>query len=206
MTITYPLNVPARAAISSTAFRMVDVIGVNQSPYTLSVETQEHAGKRWEVDVSLIPMIQPQANDWIAFLASLRGQYGTFLLGDVINRNPAGAATGTPLVKGANQKGASILIDGCTPNVANWLKAGDWVQFGTGMNSRLHRCLTNVDSNSSGEVTLDLWPGPRTFLADNQDVIVRNTVGVWRLAGNDRGYSQSSGQIYTMNFSAIEAL
>jgi hypothetical protein len=207
MSLTFPVAVPSISAISSITFSMFDAVGAPESPYNLSIETQEWPGKRWGADVQLVPMFRDRGGaEWAAFLASLRGRRGTFLMGDVRHPNPRGAATGTPLVKGANQSGDTILIDGCGANVVAWIRKDDWIQFGTGSQAHLHKSLSDANSNGAGEVTLNLWPGPRTALSDNQAVIVRNTQGVWRLADNLRTVDLQAGGVFSISFRAMEAL
>jgi hypothetical protein len=206
MAITYPLSIPAVGGVRSATFTMLDVVGVGESPYTLTQETFEHAGKRWGMRVELVPNKRAIAEQWVAWLASLRGRRGTFLMGDPIGQQPRGIATGTPLVKGANQTGGTLITDGWTISTTGILLAGDWVQLGTGADSRLHKVLQDANSDSSGNATLELWPGPRTAPADNAALVVRNTVGAWRLASNSRGYDIGLAQIIGMGFDCVEAL
>jgi hypothetical protein len=203
--ITFPVTPPARG-IAGVKFSMLDAIGVSESPYTFSQESYEHPGKRWGIDIQLVPMLRAKGEEWAAFLASLRGRRGTFLLGDPLGKYPRGALGGSPLVKGANQTGGTLNIDGCTASVTGWLLKGDWVQLGTGSTAHLHKSLTDVDTDELGEATLELWPGPRTAPADNAALIVTNTVGIWRLASNAREYDLAAGQIWGMSFQAVTAL
>lgn len=205
MAITFPITLPTQAIVGVT-FSMMDAVGASESPYTLSQEIYEHPGKRWGIDVQLRPMFREQAEEWVAALASLRGRVGTFYLGDPVGRYPRGALGGTPLVKGAGQTGGTLLIDGCSHNITNWLRKGDWVQLGTGSSARLHKILADVNTSYIGEATLELWPGPRTAPADNAALIVTNTVGVWRLPDNKRSYDIGAAAIFGISFSAVEAL
>ena len=75
-------------------------------------------------------MIRSDAEIWLGFLLSLNGMAGSFLLGDPLGATASGNLGGTPLVNGANQTGASLSIDGCSNNITNWLKAGDYIQLG----------------------------------------------------------------------------
>lgn len=205
MAITFPIALPARG-IESVRFSMLDAVGVSESPYTFSQEFYEHPGKRWGIDVQLCPMLRAKGEEWIAALASLRGRVGTFYLGDPVGKVPRGARGGAPLVRGAGQKGGTLNIDGCTASVADWLRKGDWVQIGAGSLASLHKSLSDVSTNASGEATLELWPGPRTALADNAPLVIVNTVGVWRLASNQREYDIGRAQIFGLSFQAVQAL
>jgi hypothetical protein len=204
MAITYPLALPSTAirAISLTA---VDVIGAGQSPFTLTEQFQQHAGQRWEADIELPPMVRADAEAWITFLLALKGRLGTFLLRDAVSGAPLGAWAGTPLVKGAHSAGASaVTVDGLT--VATTIKAGDYIQFGSGASSRLHKVLIDTTANGSGEAVLDLWPNLREALSDNAAVVTSNAVGLFRLAANSRSWDIGLAQIYGLRFAAVEAL
>lgn len=206
MAIAFPISSPTVGGIRSVKFTMVDVVGENESPYTLSQETYEHPGKRWEIDVSLAPMGRAVAEEWVAFLATLRGRRGTFLLGDPVGATPRGAATGTPLVKGASQTGGTLLTDGWTPNVSGILLPGDWFQLGSGSSSQLHKVLQKADSDVSGNATLEVWPGPRIAPADNAALTISGAKGVWKLKANERSYDIDVARVFGLSFSAKQAI
>jgi hypothetical protein len=151
-------------------------------------------------------MRRDDAEQWVAWLVSLRGSLGTFLLGDPRNCVPRGVATGTPLIKGGSQTGGTINIDGATSGVTGWLKAGDYVQIGSGGTARLHKVLQDANSDGSGNVTLELWPHLRTAPADNAAVTVSSAKGLFRLASNEQAWSINEASIYGITFSAMEAV
>lgn len=206
MAITFPVAIPSGDAVRSVSIEMDDVVGIGESPYTLTQETFEHAGKRWAMRVQIVSNRRAINEAWVAWLASLRGRRGTFLMGDPIGKVPRGIATGTPMVKGAAQTGGTLLTDGWTAGVTGILLAGDWIQLGTGADSRLHKVLQDANSDGSGNATLELWPGPRTAPSDNATIIVRDTVGLWRLASNKRNYDIGLAQIIGLGFDCVEAL
>jgi len=202
MAIAFPITLPSTGGERSVRWTMLDAVGVGESPYTFSQEVFEHAGKRWGIEVQLAPMKRADAEEWVAALASLRGRRGTFEFADVLGATGRGALSGTPLVKGAGQSGGTILIDGCGVSVTDWVKKGDWIQIGT----ELHKSLVDASSNGLGEVTLELWPGPRTAPADDAPVTVASCKGIFRLGGNERGYDVGLAQIFGLEFSGVEAL
>lgn len=201
MAISFPITLPADAS-RSVDWSMLDAVGVGESPYTFSQEVFEHPGKRWGIEVQLAPMKRADAEEWVVALASLRGRRGTFYFSDPLGATGRGAFGGTPLIKGAGQIGGTILIDGASNNITNWIRKGDWIQIGTG----LHKSLTDANSNGSGEVTLELWPGPRVAPGDNDPVTVSGAKGIFRLTSNERRYNTGLAQIYGIAFSAVEAL
>jgi len=206
MAITYPLTLPSHTGISNITLRAVNTVGLTQSPFTYVQQAVAHSGQRWEVDVTLPAMARADAEQWVAFLVSLRGQLGTFTLGDPVGATPRGSAGGTPLVNGASQTGGTLNIDGCTASQTGWLKAGDYIQLGTAGTATLHKVLADADSDGSGEVSLDIWPYIRTAPADNASVITSNTVGRFRLASNQQNWNINEASIYGMTFGGIEAI
>lgn len=206
MAIAFPITLPTVNVAARITWRQIDVVGMGESPYTFSQEVYEHAGKRWAFDMQLPPMDRADAAEWRAALASLRGRRGTFYFSPPAEGSGRGTLTGTPLVKGASQTGGTLLIDGATINVTNWIRKGDWIQLGSGSSSRLHMILTDANSNASGEVTLELWPGPQVAPADNEAVVVSSPKGVFRLASNERGWDHGIADVYGISFAAVEAL
>ena len=206
MAITYPLSSPTHVKPSNITFRAVNTVGVSQSPFTYQQQAVAHSGQRWEVDVTLPSMARADAEQWVAFLVSLRGRLGTFTLGDPVSATPRGSAGGTPLVNGASQTGGVLNIDGCTASQTGWLKAGDYIQLGTAGSATLHKVLADADSNGSGEVSLDLWPYIRTAPANDATVVVTNTVGRFRLASNEQNWNINEASIYGLTFGGVEAI
>lgn len=205
MAVTYPLTFSSRY-IDRVTIRPKSVVTQSASPFTGQQQVYKHPGQWWEAEITLSPMLRDDAEEFASFLVKLNGMYGTFLMGDVANPQPRGVATGTPLVKGASQIGDTLVTDGWTPNVTNILKAGDWIQLGSGSGSRLYKVLDNANSDSTGTAALNIWPNLRTSPADNAALTVRNAKGVWRLSANDFGYSIESGRLYGITFACMEAL
>lgn len=206
MAITYPLSLPTATGIAQIEIRAVNAVAYSRSPFTFSGQAHAYSGQMWTADVSLPPMKRDDAEQWIAWLISLRGQFGTFLLNDPSGATPRGSAGGTPLVNGASQTGNLINIDNCTASQTGWLKAGDYVQFGTGSSSSLHKVLEDVNSNSSGETTLEIWPSVRTAPADNSAVVTSSAKGLFRLSSNEQAFSVNEASIYGITFAAMEAV
>lgn len=205
MAITYPLtpptSVPAEITISPFA-----VVGVSESPFTLEQDVYEWQGQAWRMDVSLPPMERAEAEGWIAFLLSLNGRAGTFLMGDPVGIAARGTVLGTPLVDGAGQQRTKTLdTKGWTASKAGVLLPGDWLQLGVGASARLHKNLTTANSDASGLATLDVWPRVRDSLTDGAAIVTANTVGVWRLRSNEMPWTVGEAQVYGISFAAIEA-
>jgi hypothetical protein len=209
MAISYPLTLPTASGIAGVNLRAVNAVAISESPFTYKQQVVAHSGQRWEAEVSIAPMKRADAEEWVAFLVSLKGGLGTFLLGDpnaAAARGSASSAPGTPLVNGADQTGDSLTIDGAPNSASNYLRAGDYIQLGGGSSATLHKVLKDVTTNASGQASLDLWPAVRTAPANDATVVVGNCKGVFRLAANLTDWSINTSQIYGVTFACKEAI
>jgi hypothetical protein len=206
MAISYPLSMPTNFGMSKIELRAVNAVAYSQSPFTFAGQVHAYAGQTWQADITLPNMKRDYAEEWVAFLVAMRGQYGTFLLADPLGKVARGTPTGTPVVKGASQLGGTFTLDGATPSVTGWLKAGDYIQLGSSSGSRLHKVLLSADSDGSGNVTLELWPHIRTAPTDNTAVIVSNASGLFRLASNEQAWSINEISSYGIAFGAMEVI
>ena len=192
--------------LRSMNIRARNVVSVSSSPFTGQQQVYKHQGQWWEAEVTLPPMKRDDAETVAAFLIKLNGQYNTFNLGDPANTAPRGVGTGTPLVKGGSQTGSSLVTDGWTTSTTGILKAGDWIQLGSGSSSRLHKVLDDVNSDGSGNATISIWPDLRSSPSDNDAITVSSPKGTWRLASNEVNYSIDEASIYGITFACVEAL
>tara|TARA_R100000231_G_scaffold2990_2_gene5489 strand:+ start:1252 stop:1881 length:630 start_codon:yes stop_codon:yes gene_type:complete len=209
MAITYPLSTPTNKTIASITLVARNVIGVSTSPFNFKQQVYQYSGQRWEADITLPRMAREDAEQWVAFLMSLYGQKGTFLLGDPLGgtaRGSASTAAGTPVVNGASQTGGTLNIDGLPASATGYLKAGDYIQLGSAATSQLYKVLADADSNGSGEASLDIYPNLRSSPADGATVVVSNAKGLFRLASNETSWNINNLAFYGITFGAVESL
>lgn len=206
MSITFPLSLPSTPSWMKVNFSANNIVGVTKSPFTGQQQVYQWPGENWSADVSLPPMDQVTAEAWVTFLISLRGALGTFYLGDVLHTAPVGVATGTPVVNGAQGSMSNTLATkGWTHSITGILKAGDFIQIGTGTSQRLYKVLTDANSDSSGDATLDIFPSLREGVSDSQSITITNTAGTFRLTTNDRTWNVDNAKHYGIDFKAEEA-
>ncbi len=206
MSISYPLTFPTHTNVRSIDLRAVNAVAMSMSPFTYKQQVLAHQGQRWEADVTLPPMKRSDAEQWVAWLVSLKGLRGTFLMGDPVGCTPRGSAGGTPLVNGASQTGDTLNIDGCTASQTPWIKAGDYIQLGSASSASLHKVLADANSDGSGEVVLDIWPNINVAQADNATIVTSNAKGVWRLANNESNWSINEIAVYGLTFGCTQAI
>lgn len=167
-----------------------------------AVQTLALPGDIWAGTLTFSNKIGSEARLLQAFLTSLRGQAGRFYLSPPAYTR-AGVATGTPLVKGANQTGLSVNIDGCATLVTGWLLAGDYFQIG----SELKMLTSDANTNSNGETTLNFVPPIRVSPGDNSSVIVLNPVAIMMLTnGKQARWQAQPTPIYALSIAVEEAL
>jgi hypothetical protein len=207
MSISYPLNMPGTPGAQKITLTATNVVGTSVSPFTKQTQVYEWPGEAWSAQVALPPMKRTTAEAWVTFLTSLRGMSGTFYIGDPLATTPLGVATGTPQVHGGQTAGSKTLATkGWSHSVTGILLAGDYIQVGTGSQKRLYKVLTDADSDSSGDVTLDIFPRLREALSDAQAITVSSPQGTFRLDTNDRSWDVDEAQIYGIQFTCTEAI
>lgn len=211
LSISYPLSPPAITGIGPEDFSMTElnVVGESDSPFDLSQEIQQWAGQQWQIEFNLPPMLYVQAEQWLAFLGSLFGKYGTFLIGDYNRPTPQGAMSGSPLGSGSNPPGLnSINLRGAALGVSNWAVAGDYIQWQVaGYKQRIHKVLQNAASDGSGNVSnLSIFPSVRETVPDGTVITVANCQGTFRLQENSVVWKVDKNKVYSISFKAKEAV
>lgn len=131
MPIYYPLQMPSNKGIMRAAFRARSVVGMSRSPFSGSQQVYQWPGEWWEAECTLPQMLRPDAEQWAAFLASLRGPSGTFLLGDPAAKTPLGSAltiNGGATAGFGNVAGTELVTRSWQVSTNGLLLAGDYVQ------------------------------------------------------------------------------
>lgn len=197
-----PITMPPGRFIKESNFYLETNTQVFTSPVNRAVQRRERAGARWRMTLTLRPMHREDAAKWIAFLLKLRGMTETFYASDPdwqVNRGPG---TGNPLVRGAGQTGNTLLIDGCTPSVTGWLRAGDYFS----VNGELKRLTADANTSGSTQTTLNFEPFLRNSPVDNAVVTVTNPVCEMILTDDSQlSWQSDARQIYQeRTFSAVE--
>lgn len=201
------VQTPTTPGFRTVNLVMSDSIGQTISPFSQQSYTQQWAGADlWTGQVSLPPMLRSKATAWIAFLAELRGKLNVFALGDPLGTTPAGNVTGSnPVVTTSdptkNLPGSTTLYtQGWIGSAANVLLPGDYIQLN---GNRLHMVLDPVSADSGGFAQINLWPSIRE--APTGNVVVTNCTGLFRLADNQRQWSQDYTRLIAISFKVAEA-
>jgi hypothetical protein len=203
MAITYPLSLPTNIGMASIELRTKNTVAVSSSPFTYKQTVHAYDGQMWEADISLPPMNRDDAESWIAFLMSLKGRYGTFLLYDPAAKVPRGTMRNSDITDVNGSAGDDTISLNATSGKT--LKAGDYIQIGTGVNSALHKVL--VDFTATGtDADLEIWPKLRKAHTDETNVSVETAVGLFRLSMNETSWSVNDASFYGISFGAAEVV
>jgi hypothetical protein len=81
------------------------------------------------------------------------------------------------------------------------LLAGDYIQVGSGATATLHKVL----QDRTGTGTIEIWPALRSTVT-GATVTLTDTVGRFRLSGNQQSFSINNASIYGISFDCVEAL
>jgi len=198
MAITYPLDIPSTIGIESIELRAVNSVATSQSPYTYKQQIVSHGGQKWEASVNIPSVRRDLAGAWKAMLVALKGQEGTFLMGDPDYSLPQGTARVGQLTGTSGQDEATVEIDGT-------LKAGDYIQLGSGINSKLHQVL----QDQNGDGIIQIWPSLRSTYTDATIFFGDGTIpprGMFRLANNITSWSINNASSYGISFEAVEVI
>jgi len=206
MTITFPLQLPVFPDESTVTIRPLNTVAILTSPFSLKQQVQRFDGQLWQADIKLRLMPRATAAPWTALLLAMNGREGTVLVGDPYAAAPLGVATGTPLVDGASQTGATLATKGWSASVTGILKAGDHIQLGSGAATRLHQVIEDADSDSGGLASLTLWPDLRDSPADGAAVVIQSPKGTFRQSANDSGWTADNRGLIEITLSLIEAV
>ena len=194
MAISYPLALPTSIGIAEITLSADNAVAISQSPFTFQQQVIRHPGQRWSASVSIPPVRRDLAEPWVAFLLALNGPVGTFLLGDPNAKAPRGSATSATITGAAGSASPTITMIGT-------LLAGDYIQVGTGGTATLHKVL----QDRTGTGTIEIWPTLRSSVT-GATVTLTDTVGRFRLSGNQQSFSINNASIYGISFDCVEAL
>lgn len=179
-----------------------------RDPFTRSGQDLELAGPLWRAKLSWPALKRDWQRELMAFLVELGGPAGRFYLGDVNGSWPRGVATGTPLVDGAGQTGATLATRSWTHSVAGILRKGDYISFDTPGGRRELKMLTaDASSDGAGKATLSIKPAIRTSPVDSAAITVTGATCIMKLVDDEQArWRTQRGLIGAVGIECVEAL
>ena len=210
MPVSYPAQVPT-SGITSLSWTNATASLISRSPFTFQGQSQNYPGAIRYAQISVDGLNREDAEDWVGFLDSLHGTKGTFLFGDPMAKVPMGTARGTALVNAVNTTTRDVITAKNVPTTgtqAGFLKRGDWIQLGTGLNSRLYKVVANVTKNNTTGITsnIHLWPTFRITPNIDDTIIFENPKGLFRRSSGTFNYSEENGCMYSLSFDCEEVI
>jgi hypothetical protein len=193
---------PTRIGQTDVTLRAVNVVGVQESPYSLAREVQTFPGARWELEIAFAPMERADAQKLEAFILSLRGRAGRFRLADPYRSLPLGCNLGKPIVTTAVAGDEVIQSRGWTPSIRGLLLAGDFIE----LDMHLHQVLADVNSDPTGAASISVWPPLRENSDEYTPIITRNARGVFALAANSAEFTRSVDLLNGTSLRAVEVV
>lgn len=196
------LSMPASPGLIRSRFGLETNTQTFESPLSRNVQRVLLGGARWNLTVTLPRMNRNQAAPWQAFLLGLEGRANTFYGFDPDAKQPRGVGTGNPQVNGGSQTGSSIIIDGATANILNWLLPGDYFEC----NGELKMVTAPVNTNGSGQATINFKPAWRDSPADNAPITLFNPTCEMILTDDQQAMWEAdyNGIYESISFSAVE--
>ena len=194
MAINYPLTLPTATGVRSIELQASNAVAISRSPFTFASQVHAYSGQMWSASLTLPPMKLTAARQWTAWLTSLRGQYGSFLLGDTSCCQISGTATSASVTGVAGDNTVTVTSNGT-------ILAGDMIQIGSASDATLHKVLADQSGNGS----LEIWPALRK-VRTAAALTLTNAKGAFRLASNEVSWSVDEANIYGVSFSAVEKI
>ncbi len=184
-------------------FGWVSQDGTFNNNFTGIPITVEFGGAYWSASYTIRGMRSDEevCRAWEAFFASLGGRSGRFYGYDPDRRSLdyIVGSVGTPVVKGADQRGKTIMTDGWTPGIT--LKKGYYFEC----NDEYKMITEDVLVDGSGEAEIPLFPAWRASPPDNSSIITTNPKCIMMLDQSNFQKQSNNAKLTRMNFTAREA-
>ncbi len=179
---------------NTLAMQLIGNTGLFPSPLVASAQTLDRGGLKWQATYNYSNISAAKRATLMGLLASLRAQANRLRV-PVYDNPKRGAYGGTPLVNGASQTGSVIAIDGCSNNITNWIRAGDYFSVVVNGEHELKMCTQDNNSNGTGQIaTLEFEPRLRASPLNNaiirvEDGALPKPEGVFVLANPNTGWN-----------------
>lgn len=204
------IDPPPTPGFRSIALTMADAVAEVTSLFSAQSQLQQWPGAdRWGAQIEMPPLSSAQTAAWQAWLASLQGKLNAFQLGDPTRTQPQNSVVGMAPVCATGTlpstlnlpRSSSIVTQGWKASKFRILGPGDYLQVGY----RLYMALQQVNSDSSGDATINIWPSIREQPADGTAINLNTCTGLFRLADNVRKLSIDVTRLGAISFKCVEA-
>jgi len=197
MSGTFPTS-PKLRKLKITSFSPTFV----STTHSLKRQVRSRGCHRWKIEGELPTLTESQFRDFHGFIVAQRGQYETFTFNLPVIESARGSAPGTPLVKGADQTGRSVITDGWTASQTGILLRGDFIKFDG--DNKVYMVTADADSDASGESTISIEPALFTSPADNAVITTDNISFTVSFVDDTQELDLKVGPFGTIKISMIE--
>ena len=202
-----PISMPTNVGFKTSRFSLQRKTSVTTSPFTGEQQVFAHSYALWTATYTLPPMKRENASQWLSFFMKLKGKQGTFLANDPDATSPLGTITGSVTLSSSASIGdESINISTSNNSKTGAFKAGDYIQIGSGADSRLYMVTDDVNTNSSGNATVNIQPAIKKSATSGASVIYNDPKGVFRMDVDELGWDANHCSVYGLTFSCTEAM
>ena len=137
----------------------------------LKRQARSRGSQRWLLSVNYAPMTRANFAPLYAFSMKQKGQFDTFTFTPPVISTTQGQSGESAVVNGALAIGvSSAAIDGLSASTSDILKAGDFFKFSG--HTKVYMATDDMDSNGSGEGTLNFAPALVNAVANDETLTI----------------------------------
>ena len=185
---------------SNMTMRLVSKVAQNTGTFGYKTQQYNYEQQRWEAEVTLAPMSQDDAREWMAFFAKLDGTDGKFNMAYPSQRDSVTVETS------ATKSVGSDTINWRTKSGGYTLKAGKYFSLTHDGDKRLYMALEETGATSSSNTELKIRPNLRAGVVADLDMRLNQPEGVWRLASPQFEFDINTAEFHGFTFACVEAL
>lgn len=179
---------------------LIDFGGIQRPPLGGKILRINRLGNRYRAAVSLPPIPSDLGRIVVSRLlkAKTQGLRIDFPLCGVDQGSP-----GSPRIKGANQAGDDIDMDGFTAGYV--MREGYWFSIYTNSQHYLYNAAADATADGSGNITVPVVPWLRRPPADNDVVYVQQPMMEGLVVGDEQSWNYSLAHHLNIEFEIEEA-
>lgn len=195
---TYAFPTLTREFPSRFEWRSIAPTQYSRSSLSGQVQSQGLPGQRWAFAATWEALQGTDAAALQAFLVKLRGFGNRFTFYNAGQPAPRGTLSGTVLVNGGSQTGASLICDGA--GAGTTLLTGEMLGF----NGELHMLAADATADGSGNITFTLSYPMRASPANNAPVTYLRPTGTFMLLSQSVGWNVYAPSLSDISIEAEE--
>lgn len=196
MSTTFPLG-PPPAIAASERISLKHNYNFQKSPYSGAVSATTQGYTEWSFEIGYPPMSYAKAQTFMAWVDSLRGQYGTFTYQP---RKSGLAVTGKTLFSTAFATTTDIIVSGWAGTQSSGLVVGAFLSFG----GQFFRITAAPLNSTLGKCTISIEPPVRVNIAAATPIEFATPTITLRMEGGENG--QAAGVSHDPEASYVDAI